>query len=64
MVTKYIKKASPGVNITPLEKFQETVQQISIPLAKTFNLSLNDISVPFQWIQQTLFDKDRGTRQK
>ena len=40
---------SPGVDGIPPNLLMETVQQISIPLAKVFNLSLKQGVVPFEW---------------
>ena len=39
---------SPGVNGIPHKLLMETVQQISIPSARVFNLSLKEGVVPFQ----------------
>ena len=40
---------SPGVDKIPPKLFKETVEQVSIPLARVFNLSLKEEVVPFEW---------------
>ena len=40
---------SPGVDGIPPKVLMETVEQISIPLARVFNLSLKEEVVPFEW---------------
>ena len=40
---------SPGVDGIPPKLLMETVDQISIPLARVFNLSLKEGVVPFEW---------------
>ena len=51
MVAKKIKTVkdnkSPGVDGIPPKLLTETVEQISIPLERVFNLSLKDGVVPF-----------------
>ena len=54
MVAKKIKamkdNKSPEVDgIPPKQLLRETVKQISIPLARVLNLSLNEGVVPFEW---------------
>ena len=53
MVVKKIKamkgNKSPGVDGIPPKLLMETVEQISIPLARVFNLSLKEGVVPFEW---------------
>ena len=54
MVAKKIKATkdnkSPEVDgIPPKQLSMETLQQISIPFARVFNLSLKEGVVPFQW---------------
>ena len=53
MVAKKIKamkdNKSPGLEGIPLKLLMETVEQISIPLAIVFNLSLKEGVVPFEW---------------
>ena len=44
---KYSK--SPGVDGTHPNLLMETVEQISIPLARVFNLSLKQGVVPIEW---------------
>ena len=40
---------SPGVDGIPPKLLMETVEQISIPLARVFNLSLKEGVIPFGW---------------
>ena len=40
---------SPGVDGIPPKLLTETVEQFSIPLARVFNLSLQEGVVPFEW---------------
>ena len=40
---------SPGVDAIPPKLLMETVEQISIPLARVFNLSLKEGVVLFEW---------------
>ena len=68
MIANKIKKMkdnkSPGVDGLPPKLLKETVEQISTPLAKLFNLSLEGI-VPSEWKEATitpLFKK--GSRNK
>ena len=53
LVAKKIKamkdKKSPGVDGIPPKLLMETVEQISIPLARVFNFSLKEGVVPFEW---------------
>ena len=53
MVAKKIKamkdNKSPGVDGIPPKLLMETVEQISILLARVFNLSLEEGVVPFEW---------------
>ena len=53
MVARKIKamkdNKSPGVDGIPPKLLMETVYQISIPLARVFNLSLKEGVVPFEW---------------
>ena len=65
MVIKKIKEMkdnkSPGVDGIPQKLLMETVGQISIPLARVFNLSLKEGVVPFEWKEANiirLFKKD------
>ena len=61
MIAKKIKKMkdnkSPGVDGTTPNLLKEIVEQISTPLAKLFNLSLEERIVP------SYLRKDRGTNQ-
>ena len=63
MIAKTIKKMkdnkSHGVDWIPPKLLKEIVEQISTPLAKIFNLSLEEGIVPSEW--KLLFD--RGTSQ-
>ena len=53
LVAKKIKamkdNKSPGVDGIPPKLLMETVEQISIPLARVFNLSLKEGVDPFEW---------------
>ena len=53
MVVKKIKEMkdnkSPGVDGIPPKLLMGTEGQISIPLARVFNLSLKEGVVPFEW---------------
>ena len=40
---------SPGVDGIPPKLVMETAEQISIPLARVFNSSLEEGVVPFEW---------------
>ena len=40
---------SPGVDGIPPKLLIETVDQVSIPVARVFNLSLKEGVVPFEW---------------
>ena len=69
MIAKKIKKMkdnkSPGVDGIPPKLLKEIVEQISIPLAKVFNLSLEEGVVPSEWKEANitpLFKK--GSRNK
>ena len=65
MAAKKIKEMkdnkSPGVDGIPPKLLMETVDQISVPLARVFNLSLKEGVVPFEWKEANiirLFKKD------
>ena len=69
LVAKKIKamkdNKSPGVDGIPPKLLMETVEQISIPLARVFNLSLKQGVVPFEWKEANiipLFKKGFLTR--
>ena len=69
MIAKKIEKMkdnkSPGVNGIPPKLLKEIVEQISTPLAKLFNLSLEEGIVPSEWKEANvtpLFKK--GSRNK
>ena len=71
MVAKKIKamkdNKSPGVDGIPPKLLMETVEQISIPLARTFNLSLKEGVVPFELIEgkkQTSYHYLKSSRNK
>ena len=53
MVAKKIKAMKdnkfPGVDGIPPKLLMETVEQVSIPLARLFNLFLKEGVVPFEW---------------
>ena len=50
MVAKAMKdNKSPGLDRIPPKILMETVEQISIPLARVFNFSLKEGVVPFEW---------------
>ena len=56
---------SPGVDGIPLKLFKEIVEQFTTPLAKEFNLSLEEGVVPSEWKEANitpLFKK--GSRNK
>ena len=46
---------SPGVDGIPPKLLLEIVEQISIPLATVFNLSLDEGIVPLEWKEKTLY---------
>ena len=71
MIAKKIKKMkdnkSPGVDGIPPKLLKEIVEQISTPLAKLFNLSLEEGIFLQNGKRQTLrryLRRDRGTSQK
>ena len=52
---------SPGVDGIPPELLMKAVEQVSIPLARVFNLSLKEGVVPSEWKEANiipLFKKD------
>ena len=58
---------SPGDDGIPPQLLKEIVEQISTPLAKLFNLSLEEGIVPSEWKEATIsryLRRDRGTSQK
>ena len=56
---------SPGVDGTPPKLLMETVEQISIPLARVFNLSLKEGVVPFEWKEANIIPLfKKGSRNK
>ena len=69
LVAKKIKamkdNKSPGVDGIPPKLLMETVEQISIPLARVFNLSLKDGVVPFEWKEANIIPLfKKGSRNK
>ena len=46
----------------PPKLLLETVEKISIPLAKVFNLSLNEGVVPFEWKEANIISLFMNTR--
>ena len=56
---------SPGVDGIPTKLLLETVEQISIPLAKIFKWSLNEGVVPFEWKETNIIPLfKKGSRNK
>ena len=56
---------SPGVDGIPPKVLMETVEQISIPLARVFNLSLKEGVVPFEWKEANIIPLfKKGSRNK
>ena len=49
---------SPGVDGIHPNLLMETVKQISIPLARVFNLSLKNVVVPFEWKEANIIPYD------
>ena len=69
LVAKKIKamkdNKSPGVDGIPPKLLMETVEQISIPLARVFNLSLKEGVVPFEWKEANIIPLfENGSRNK
>ena len=69
LVAKKIKamkdNKSPGVDGIPPKLLMETVEQISIPLARVFNLSLKEGGVPFEWKEANIIPLfKKGSRNK
>ena len=71
MIAKKIKKMkdnkSPGVDGIPPKLLKEIVEQISTPLAKVFNLSLEQEIVPSEWKETNitpLFKKGSSNKPK
>ena len=56
---------SPGVDGIPPKLLMETVEQISIPLARVFNLSFKEGVVPFEWKETNIIPLfKKGSRNK
>ena len=69
MVTKKMKamkdNKSPGVDGISPKLLMETVLQISIPLARVFNLSLKEGVAPFEWKEANIIPLfKKGSRNK
>ena len=69
LVAKKIKamkdNKSPGVDGILPKLLMETVEQISIPLARVFNLSLKEGVVPFEWKEANIIPLfKKGSRNK
>ena len=69
IVAKKIKamkdNKSPGVDGIPPKLLMETVEQISISLARVFNLSLKEGVVPFEWKEANILPLFKnGSRNK
>ena len=69
LVAKKIKamkdNKSPGVDGIPPKLLMETVEQISIPLARVFNLLLKEGVVPFEWKEANIIPLFKnGSRNK
>ena len=69
LVAKKIKAMKdnkpPGVDGIPPKLLMETVEQISIPLARVFNLSLKEGVVPFEWKEANIIPLfKKGSRNK
>ena len=69
LVAKKIKamkdNKSPGVDGIPPKLLMETVEQISIPLARVFNLSLKEGVVLFEWKEANIIPLfKKGSRNK
>ena len=66
LVAKAMKNnKSPGVDGIPPKLLMETVEQISIPLARVFNLSLKEGVVPFEWKEANIISLfKKGSRNK
>ena len=69
LVAKKIKamkdNKSPGVDGIPPKLLMETVEQISISLARVFNLSLTEGVVPFEWKEANIIPLfKKGSRNK
>ena len=67
MVDKKIKamnaNKSPGVDGIPPKLLMETVEQISTPLARVFNLSLKEGVVPFEWKEANIIPLSKRVRE-
>ena len=69
MIAKKIKKMkdnrSPEVDGIPPKLLKEIVEQIIIPLAKCFNLSLEEGIVPSEWKEANITPQfKKGSRNK
>ena len=55
---------SPGVDGIPPELLMETVEKVSIPLERVFNLSLKEGVVLFEWKEANVPLVKKGLRNK
>ena len=55
---------SPEVDGFPPKLLLETVEKISIPLARVFNLSLEEGVVPLEWKEANILLFEKGSRNK
>ena len=63
--TKFEEAKSPGVDGIPPKLLMETVEQISIPLARVFNLSLKEGVIPVEWKEANIIPLfKKGLRNK
>ena len=63
-IKKMKDNKSPGVDGIPPKLLKEIVEQISTPLAKLFNLSLEEGIVPSELKLRHYLKRDRGISQK
>ena len=54
---------SPGVDVIPPKLLMETVEQISIPLARVFYMSLKEGVVPFEWTEANIIPLSKKVRE-
>ena len=53
---------SPGVDGIPPKLLMETVEHISVPFARVFNLSLKERVVPFEWAEANIIPRGQNKR--
>ena len=63
-INKMKDNKSPGVDVIPPKLLKEIVEQISTPLAKLFNLSLEEGIVPSEWKEANITPLRQGSRNK